>query len=210
MARELKDLVVSATLKAINKAQERYFDMTGNGVWLWEAPEYFLTVKIAEAIFDACDKKTLVSLEEQVKGALYEANAIGKGKMPKAVHSNGKADIVLYALDGKPFALVEVKNKITSYVTYKKSRIQKDVKRIGEILKRNADSSSIDFGLVAFYICDANGAISKIDKKIAIFLEKAKEDIASINSAFNITERRGEIIGDDNDAYCGVIFEISR
>lgn len=63
-----KEELISNTLSAIVDTHETYLEWSGNE-WLWNAPEYLLTVKIAEKIANI-DKNKFVTLEDNVEKTL--------------------------------------------------------------------------------------------------------------------------------------------
>lgn len=55
--------IVEATLSGIKKSQEQYENWSG-GSWLWEAPEYLITINVAKKMSELAGSKyiTLVLL----------------------------------------------------------------------------------------------------------------------------------------------------
>ena len=140
--------VIEKTLCGIEKAQRDY-KAWSNGSWLWEAPEYMLTMYIAKELWKMPGSKYL-TLEPNVRRTVKDAGGIGRGRVSRDIRQDGKFDIVLYWKRGTPRAIIEVKNQVDSG-----SKIWPDVDRIIAML-RNRDNS-FQCGLIAFYT-------SKLDK----------------------------------------------
>ena len=50
------DRIIKATLVGIKKSQKQYETWSG-GSWLWEAPEYLITINVANKISDLVGSK---------------------------------------------------------------------------------------------------------------------------------------------------------
>ena len=198
------DKVVQSTLKGIIKSHKEYMKWS-DGEWLWNAPEYFITVKIAEKIAKL-EKSKFITMEDNVHYILEHANAKGSGKVHSDIRKDGRFDIVLWSAGGTPRAVIEVKNGVNSY-----NKIESDIARIKEVLKRKQKDSKIQFGLIAFYISQQykDSAESKLKKQVDNIYNEAK---SSMGTDLKIQQYGQEYISceDDKNAYCPVVFLIKR
>ena len=87
-----KKELIDTTLLAIIDSHKTYLEWSGNE-WLWNAPEYLLTVKIAEKLANI-NKNKFITLEDNVEKTLDNAGAKGKGKISSKIRANGRFDIV--------------------------------------------------------------------------------------------------------------------
>ena len=198
------DEIVQSTLKGIIKSHKEYMKWS-DGEWLWNAPEYFITVKIVEKIAKL-EKSKFITLEDNVDYVLGHANAKGSGQIHPDIRKDGRFDIVLWWAGGTPRAVIEVKNGVNSY-----SKIESDIVRIKEVLKRKQEDSEIQFGLVAFYISQQykDSAETKLKKQIDHIFNEAKN---AIGDDLKIRQYGQEYISceDDTNVYCPVVFLIKR
>lgn len=99
--------------KGIEAAFKEWEEMSGE--WLWTAPEYFLTVKVAQQLRKAipASQRTLL-MEPQVSHVLESAGGVQCG--PKAVHLRigGRLDIVLGHGRGTPRVVIELEERLLS------------------------------------------------------------------------------------------------
>lgn len=200
--------IIELTLNGIETSIELYQKWSG-GEWLCNAPEYLLTVKIAESIAKEIDNiggKELITLEDNLDYLLDLANAKGKGSMSRKVRKNGRCDISIWREDEKPKALIEVKNSVFSL-----KKITSDIDRIKEVLKRNTFKSAFEFGLIAFYIdrhYETGNAKSRIKDQADKIFNQAKELHKDID--FKLHYREEKTSFEDNDSWASVVFEITR
>ena len=75
------DKVVDATLSGIKKSQQQYEKWSG-GDWLWSAPEYLITVNVANKIAEIGGPQ-YITLENGSKAMIASAGARGKGRLPR-------------------------------------------------------------------------------------------------------------------------------
>lgn len=118
-----KEELISTTLSAILDTHDSYLEWSGSE-WLWNAPEYLLTVKIAEKLANI-DKNKFITLEDNVNKTLNSSNAKGRGRIPSKIRANGRFDIVVWWAKGDPRAVIEVKHRV-----YKFANIEEDVNRV--------------------------------------------------------------------------------
>lgn len=192
-----KKNIIQSTLNGIDESMNVYREWSA-GEWLCNAPEYFIVVKIAENISKLYGRK-YITLEDNVETTLNTAKA--KGTTSDVSRKNGRFDIVVWGKKGRPRAIIEVKNSV-----FRKSKIEKDIERIKEVLKRKKLKSTIEFGLIAFYTSrtyETKNAKQKIEDKMNLLLKEIKEENSDVN--FEMFFRGNEIIKDDTDAWASIV-----
>ena len=189
--------IIESTLNGIDESMNVYREWS-DGEWLWNAPEYLIVVKIAENISKLYGKK-YITLEDNVETILNIAKA--QGSTSNVTRRNGRFDIVIWGEKGRPRVIIEVKNSV-----YRKAKIEEDIKRIKEVLKRKKSKSTIEFGLIAFYVdrgYKTKNAKRKVEEKMSSLFKEIKEENDDIN--FEMFFRGNEIIKDDTDAWASVV-----
>ena len=189
--------IIESTLNGIDEAMNMYREWS-DGEWLWNAPEYFIVVKISENISKLYGTK-YITLEDNVETILNIAKA--KGSTSSVTRRNGRFDIVVWGKKGRPRVIIEVKNSV-----YRKGKIEEDIKRIKEVLKRKKSQSTIEFGLIAFYAdrtYKTKNAKKKVEAKMKTLLKEIEEENYDIS--FEMFFRGNEIIKDDTDAWASVV-----
>lgn len=156
--------IIHAAINGIQDAQNTYVSYS-DGEWAWRGPEYLLCANIASRLFKL-DGAKHITLESNVTKTLASADAAKRGAPKKSLRKNGRFDIVLWWGSGLPRAVIEVKNGVYSY-----SQIYMDVERISEALVSSRIRSSIQFGMVAFYISAKDNAKTKAEKQILSILK---------------------------------------
>jgi len=192
--------IIESTLNGIDESVEVYKKWSG-GEWLWNAPEYLITVKIAENIANI-DGSKYITLEDNIDYILDLSNARGKGQVSDSARANGRSDIVLWWANGTPRAIIEVKNAV-----FRLDKITKDIDRIQEVLKNEKLDTSLQFGLIAFYIdrkYKTGNAKENIEQRIYKIHSEIKELYPDLSCKLAFREK--EIIKNDNDAWSSVIF----
>ncbi len=187
--------IVDKTLEGIVQAQSDYAKWTG-GDWLWNAPEYMLSTYIAQKI-SRIDSTKYLTLENSVKLAIEDAGARGKGKLHLKMRANGRFDVLLWWSDYGPRAAIEVKNQVGNI-----DAIRDDLLRIKEVLRRERDNSSFQFGIVAYYtsIRDKGGFSSK--ERIATRIDNISKDAKSIvGEELQVTPFNKSIRVEDDSAW---------
>lgn len=192
--------IIESTLDGIDESMEVYQKWSG-GEWLWNAPEYLITVKIAENIANLNGSK-YITLEDNIDYILDISNAKNKGQVSDLARANGRSDIVLWWASGVPRAIIEVKNAV-----FRLDKIAQDIDRIQEVLKSEQLDNSLQFGLIAFYIdrgYKKGNAKENIQKRIYKIYNEIKEQYPDISCELAFREK--EIIKSDNDAWSSVVF----
>ena len=171
MSRIAKNEIIQACLDGIKTSFDEYEAWSG-GEWLWNAPEYLLTVNIAKKLWEIDKSAKFITLEDNVRETLKSADAKIKGKISSKARPSGRSDIIFWWGKGSPRGVIEVKNAI-----YNKNHIQEDLDRIYELLKKD---SSLEFGITTFYIdrhFESPNATEKLEKRIQEeFIENIEEE----------------------------------
>ena len=166
-----RENIIEACLDGVENSLKVYRKWSG-GEWLWNAPEYLITVKIAESIADIKGKK-LITLEDNVNYLLDIAGAKGADSLHNDIRGNGRSDIVVWWGDGTPRAIIEVKNAV-----YGINKIDKDIRRVQSIVNQKKKDSRMQFGIVTFYI-DRNYKNGDAKSKIIKTIEKIYKEVKS-------------------------------
>jgi hypothetical protein len=171
MAKITQTEIMDACLNGIKKSFNEYYEWSG-GDFLWNAPEYLLTVNIAKEL-SKIKKGKFITLEDNVKNTLKIANPSIRGPIPKKARPDGRSDIVLWWANGYPRGIIEVKNWISNFTHY----IKEDIDRIITVLNKD---STLEFGICTFYIdnhYEKGDAKKKLFKKIENIIKEIKEYI---------------------------------
>jgi hypothetical protein len=199
MAKITHDEIIEACLEGIEDSFNEYIRWSG-GEWLWNAPEYLLTVNIAKKIANI-QKNKFITLEDNIKETLKTANAKIKGKISNKARPNGRSDIILWWANGTPRGIIEVKNAVFGF-----EKIKEDIDRIIELLKKD---SSIEFGITTFYIdrhYESGNSKEKVQKKI----ESIVDEIVKYVNPFSVYYDYKNIIDENIDAAFAVSIMIKR
>jgi len=189
------ETIIESTLDGIDESVKLYQEWSG-GEWLWNAPEYLMTVKIAENI-SKIDGAKYITLEDNVKYVLDLSHMKGKGQASEKARTNGRSDIVFWYGNEKPRAIIEVKNAV-----FRLNNIVEDIERIKDVLEK----FTLQFGLIAFYMdrhYQKGKANQKIEENIYKIFEEIKEKYPKMTSELYF--RKSQIIDDDTDAWSSVV-----
>lgn len=202
MARVSKDEILEACIDGINTSFMEYLEWSG-GYWLWNAPEYLITVNIFKCLSEIQKSAKYITLEDNVRDTLIDANINLQGNLTEEMRPNGRADIIFWWGNGTPRGIIEVKNR-----TYQKTKIQKDLNRIYLMLNEN---SNIEFGVTAFYI-DGNykhkNPTDTIEKRIKEeFISNIEQEIENNLQCRWVYK---EIISDEKNAAYAVAIMIYK
>lgn len=196
--------IITATLSGIKKSQRQYEKWSG-GFWLWNAPEYLITVNVANKISEIGGPQ-FITLENGSKTMIEDAGARGRGRLPNDIREKGKVDILLWYGNDKPRGIIEIKNFIYDYRQY-----EKDIKRIKQSLKLNANQSSLQFGLLGY--CDSaddgkqKSAKQKINDKTRR-IEKKIRDI--LGNEFLVSTKTSKIYQNEGSAWSAICILIKH
>ncbi len=190
------DKLITATFSGIKKSQKQYERWSG-GDWLWNAPEYLITINVAKEMSEI-DGSKYITLEHGSTATIEDAGARGRGRLPKDIREKGKVDILLWWGNNTPRAVIEIKLFIYDFKQY-----EKDIKRIKQFLKPKSNQSSLQFGLLGYYDAADDGkqksAKQKIeDKKVRI--EKKIKDI--LGEDYQVSSKSTKIYEVEESAWC--------
>lgn len=146
-----------AVHEGIRRAYEDYPDLSDCDVI--DAPEYYLTVKIADELKQL---NLFVNLECSVKNTLRLAGVVEAENIRKELRGNGRFDFVAHSIQNKPRFMGEVKHPVAVL-----SRLDGDLERICGILMCGG-VNSFQSGVIAFYAFKKKKkALDSLDKLIA-------------------------------------------
>ena len=169
----MRNEIIRRTFQGIAEAQRNYKKWSG-GCWALEASEYLLTTHIAQEIARIGANGPYITLEHNVREAIYDAGGLPQGRPRNDLRLQGRFDILLWNGD-TPLAVIEVKNQVDGF-----NRIEKDALNICEVLRLPI---SIQFGLVAFYIALPNKEIlvakDRIENRTNAIVQSAEQFVTA-------------------------------
>ena len=118
------------------------------------------------------------------------------------MRANGRVDILLWWAEGDPRAVIEIKNGVYIY-----RKIKKDVARICQMLKRKSKKSSLEFGVISFYMSryyESSDPKFMMEKQINKLLDNVKKDSDKFCSVE--LDKTDIIIESKKNAWCCVNF----
>lgn len=194
--------IEEAVVQGIQCAQKKYLEWS-NGDSLYYAPEYFITMNIAEQIIGLEGPK-FVTLEYNAKYTLEDAGALGRGRLSNDLRANGRVDIVVWYGKEKPRAVIEIKK-----FAYDTQNYEKDIHRIKKMLQHNHLKSSLQFGIFAYY----DEAVDGKRKTAQQALEEKKKRIYDhiqeiLPNDFIITSPKMEVYHEKDYSWCAGCFLI--
>lgn len=133
--------LVNAVLSGVADARQTYATWTRDGGYFAWAPEYLLTVSVAQSIWEWCAPLT-VWPEFRLTDALREA-CPGNQRRPARTATGRRADLLVYRGTPQPHAIVEIKRNVDGW-----GKIAADVERLRTTLA--APGASFQLGMVAF------------------------------------------------------------
>jgi len=193
-----KKIVTKNILLGIKKAERDYRVWSGDD-WLWRAPEYLLTVYVSKQL-SKLDYNKYITLENSTKETISDAGATGKGKLHSAIRVNGRVDILLWWANGLPRAVIEIKNGVYGY-----KKIEKDVSRICQMLNRKSKDSSLQFGVISFYMArhyEKENPEDMMKKQIKRLLQRSRAD--SLNLCKVEVEHTDIVVEYKQNSWCCV------
>lgn len=194
--------IVQKSHSAIRRAQQDYLDWSG-GYWLWSAPEHLLTLYIAQGI-SKIDRPFFLTLENSVSGAFKEAGGLGRGRPRVDLRLDGNFDLLVWFANGRPRTMIEVKNKVNSFID-----LSSDIARICAVLNRNHSFRS---GLVIYYISFKDGrrklARQRVEDRVTNIFRSVRAKCKG--EALACRRFPGRIIVDGDSAWTGEILSIQR
>lgn len=133
--------IVDAALAGVADARHTYAAWTRNGGYFSWAPEYLITISVAQSIWEWCAPLT-VWPEFRLSDALREASPT-ETRGPDRITASRRADLLLYRDTQQPHAIIEIKRNVDGW-----GKIAADIERLRTTLA--APSSSFQLGMVAF------------------------------------------------------------
>ena len=144
-----RPVIESAIKNGALKASKSSFNMTQDLSAFRKAPEYLLTVKIAEEIAQKI-KPAPIHLERGLHKTLKDASARSNGPRSIEMKTNARVDVVVSYENGAPRALIEVKHPVNAAV---KALYEKDVSRISRaVAASKKKGGTIKFGYFVFTV----------------------------------------------------------
>jgi len=147
MKRVTKQELIRAAFTGMQMAERKFSSLTSNTVHLNRAPEYLLTVNVAEKLGKSAPNH-LTWLEFQLSQARSDARdhpPQGQSAKPPT-YQNGRCDILMcWAASKEPRAAFEIKRDVQSL-----NKIKNDVERILYLMGGGIDGNTLQFGAVMF------------------------------------------------------------
>jgi hypothetical protein len=139
--------VIRAALNGVKIAFKSFARLTQHEKWwLDEAPEYFVTVNVADAIAKRTGDS--VWFEYKVGETQLEGGGELRGRPHRDENLNGRHDIVVFRRSSDaPWCVIEVKSPVYSM----NDLIRKDIKRLVQAISRRTKNGSIAYGVLVFY-----------------------------------------------------------
>lgn len=135
----------------VAKGVERAFDEweSMSGEWLRTAPEYFLTVKVAQYLRKVipASQRTLL-MEPEVSTVLKDAGGVQCGPKAKHLRIRGRFDVVLGRSDGRPRVVIELKNGVYNRMG---DGVRLDLHRLCHALLHGGELTHLHTGILALF-----------------------------------------------------------
>lgn len=197
--------IVRAALRGIERAQGDYAKWSG-GAWLGHAPEYWTTVHVAREIAKTTGPAS-VTLECGSREALKGAGAVGRGQLSRKIRAEGRVDIMLWrAGDGTPRTPVEVKSRVDGIRSLKS-----DLNRLRKMLQRKPETSSFEFGLMAFFLAERGrkelSAAEAVAQRLAKLGAEARE---LLGERCSVSLKSTPVRSKGNAAWAGAVLILRR
>jgi len=143
MRRVTKQELIRAAFSGMQTAEQKFSKLTSNTLHFCRAPEYLLTVNIAEKLGNSAPNH-LTWLEFQ----LSQARSAARGHQPVISQkaNRSRCDILMcWAASKEPRAAFEIKRDVQSL-----NKIKPDVERILYMMNGGVDGNTLQFGAVMF------------------------------------------------------------
>jgi hypothetical protein len=135
----------------VSKGVERAFDEweSMSGEWLRTAPEYFVTVKVAQYLRKVipASQRTLL-MEPEVSTVLKDAGGVQCGPKAKHLRIGGRFDVVLGRGDGRPRVVIELKNGVYLQMG---DGVKADLHRLCHALLHGKQQTHLHAGILAMF-----------------------------------------------------------
>lgn len=143
MKRVSKQELIRAAFSGMQTAERKFSSLTSNTLHFCRAPEYLLTVNVAEKLGKSAPNH-LTWLEFQLSQARSAAR--GHQPLPMAHNDRGRCDILMcWAASKEPRAAFEIKRDVQSL-----NKVRRDVERILYLMGDGVDGNTLQFGAVMF------------------------------------------------------------
>lgn len=207
MLDEVSDIII----KTVEKAHREYHKMSG-GYWLSQAPEYFTTTRLAQAL-KSHTNITYIDLEYNVRDAMNICGARQRGRPKKSLRINGRFDLMLWGKridnDGANLPLAPIEVKVRAW---QKKNICSDFSRLAQALRGNS-ASSLEFSMLALYLSDGDGKLmkgwQKIENAIGRLVKVARNE-AEATGRYKIVEQFGKIKKTEGGAWAAGVIAFQR
>lgn len=147
--------VPSLVLKGISLAFTQWENMSG-GEWLHTAPEYLVTVKVAEVLRKSIPAtQRTIWLEHGVAKALKQAGGRQPGRKPELLRVDGRFDIVLAHANQKPRTIIEIKCPMWQPNNAGPSGPRADLHRICRSLLHGKEKTQLYSGVLGIFTSSA-------------------------------------------------------
>lgn len=174
----------------LKRAVKEHIELTKGQTELSYAPEYFLTVNIAEELKNLSGVSIIL---EESMGGEDQPN----GKKPEGWKRNKRYDIVVRKNDFSPYAAIEVKHRVYSV----SERVIEDFRRISNAVNFKANGESVfEMGIFAFYtvfdekstnISQKSETIRKLYSNLEEKLQKYQKNATLKDNLIEPTEYHG-------------------
>jgi len=149
MKRVSKQELIRAAFTGMQVAERKFSSLTSNSVYLNRAPEYLMTVTVAEKLGQSAPNHLtwlefqLSQARSQPRGSVHQS-----AQKPAKSHArgNGRCDILMcWAASKEPRAAFEIKRDVQSL-----GKIKSDVERILYLMGDGVEGNTLQFGAVMF------------------------------------------------------------
>lgn len=147
--------VPKLVLEGISSAFKQWEDMSG-GEWLQTAPEYLVTVNVAEVLRKSIPAtQRTIWLEHGVANALKQAGGKQPGRKAELLRIDGRIDIVLAHANQKPRTVIEIKCPIWQPNNAGRGGTRADLHRICRTLLHGKDQTQLYSGVLGIFTSSA-------------------------------------------------------
>ena len=165
-------------LSGIEAAFDEWHEMSGE--WLHTAPEYLLTVKVAQKLKSAipAGKRTLL-MEPQVAKTLADAGGVQRGPNALKLRAGGRYDIILGHGNRLPRVIIELKNPLWTPMG---KAVLGDLHRICRSLLQGKAKTQLYSGVFAFYTSSSHPKRKDFSAKDRLERKWLTEWVPKLNS----------------------------
>ncbi|MEW9900797.1 hypothetical protein ABWL39_19440 [Chitinivorax sp. PXF-14] len=172
-------------------------------------PEYFFTVRLAEAMSGELAKNRVIRMEFPVAELMGGAGAIQRGPVSKDLRIDGRADITILDSMGKvPEAVVEVKRRVRYGAD--STGAAKDIRRLSKAMLYGGESNRLKFAMLAFLTDATNGQMRERQQELADRLHDHHQAIDKLQQLTISTTFSSIPIDDDGKEFASGVTIIRR